>query len=115
MLLTIAIPSHNSTHYLCEAIQSIIAEPEFGRYVDISISDNSPSSATTDLYRARYHDDPAIHHHRSLDYDSLDANVNRAVELATGTYVWIFGDDDLLMPQVLSRILPFLKKNRPTF
>ena len=101
MLLTIAIPSHNATHYLEEAIRSIIAEPEFGRDVDISISDNSPSEATTELYLNQYQSNPAIQHHRSLEYDSLDANVNRAVELATGTYVWIFGDDDLIFPGVL--------------
>lgn len=113
MLLTIAIPSHNATHYLDEAIRSIISEPEFGRDVDISISDNSPSEATTELYLSQYQSNPAIHHHRSLDYDSLDANVNRAVELATGTYVWIFGDDDLIVPGVLARLLSFLEEEQP--
>jgi len=113
VLLTIAIPSHNETHYLDEAIRSIMAEPEFGRDVDLSISDNSPSQATTELHQNRYQGNPAIHHHRSLDYDSLDANVNRAVELATGTYVWIFGDDDLIVPGVLARLLPLLKEKQP--
>lgn len=113
MLLTIAIPSHNATHYLEEAIYSILAEPEFGRDVDLSISDNSPSQATTELYQNRYEGNPAIQHHRSLEYDSLDANVNRAVELATGTYVWIFGDDDLIVPGVLARLLPFLEEKQP--
>jgi glycosyltransferase involved in cell wall biosynthesis len=111
--LTIAIPSHNATHYLQEAVHSIMAEPEFGKHVDISISDNSISDSTTKLYRNQYHGNLAIHHHRSLEYDSLDANVNRAVELATGTYVWIFGDDDLIVPGVLARLLPFLKANQP--
>lgn len=113
MFLTIAIPSHNATHYLEEAIRSIMAEPEFGRDVDLSISDNSPSEATTELYLNQYQSNPAIHHQRSLEYDSLDANVNRAVELATGTYVWIFGDDDLIVPGVLARLLPFLEEKQP--
>ena len=113
MLLTIAIPSHNATHYLEEAVRSIITEPEFGRDVNISISDNSPSQATTELFQNQYQGNPAIQHHRSLEYDSLDANVNRAVELATGTYVWIFGDDDLIVPGVLSRLLLFLEEEQP--
>ena len=113
MLLTIAIPSHNATHYLDEAIRSILAEPEFGLNVDLSISDNSSSESTTELIRSRYQGNPAIQHHRSLAYDSLDANVNRAVELARGTYVWIFGDDDLIVPGALARLLPFLEKKQP--
>lgn len=113
MLLTIAIPSHNATHYLEAAIHSIIQEPEFGQDVDLCISDNSPSETTTELYRSRYEGNLAIQHHRSLSYKSLDANVNRAVELATGTYVWIFGDDDLIEPGILARLVPFLEQHQP--
>ena len=113
MLLTIAIPSHNATHYLEEAIRSIMAEPEFGRDVDLSISDNSPSHSTLELYQSQYQGNRAIQHQRSLEYDSLDANVNRAVELATGTYVWIFGDDDVIVPGVLAHLLPFLEEKQP--
>ena len=113
MLLTISIPSHNATRYLEAAVSSIMAEPEFGRDVALSISDNSPSQESTELYQNRYECNPAIQHHRSLEYESLDANVNRAVELASGTYVWIFGDDDLIVPGVLSKLLPFLERNQP--
>jgi abequosyltransferase len=113
MLLTITIPSHNATHYLEAAIRSIMAEPEFGRDVELSISDNSPSQATTELYLNQYQGNPAIQHHRSLESNSLDANVNRSVELATGTYVWIFGDDDLIVPGVLACLLPFLEEKQP--
>jgi glycosyltransferase involved in cell wall biosynthesis len=113
VLLTVAIPSHNATHYLDEAIRSVLAEPEFGRDVDLCISDNSPSESTTELIRSHYQGNPAIQHHRSLAYDSLDANVNRAVELARGTYVWIFGDDDLIVPGVLGRLVAFLEEKQP--
>lgn len=113
MLLTIAIPSHNATYYLQDAIRSITAEPEFGRDVNLCISDNSLSSSTTELYQNHFRSNLAIQHHRSLECDSLDANVNRAVELATGTYVWIFGDDDLIVPGVLSELIAFLEKKSP--
>ena len=113
MLLTIVIPSHNSTHYLDQAVQSIIAEPEFGRDVDLSISDNSLSDSTSELYQFKYKSMSAIKYHRSLEYDSLDSNVNRAVELASGTYVWIFGDDDLVVPGVLKPLLTLLIKKQP--
>ena len=113
MLLTIVIPSHNSTHYLDQAVQSIIAEPEFGRDVDLSISDNSLSDSTSELYQLKYKGNSAINYHRSLEYDSLDANVNRAVELGSGTYVWIFGDDDLIVPGLLTPLLTLLIEKQP--
>ena len=113
MLLTIAIPSHNATHYLHEAIRSIITEPEFGRAVNISISDNSISNSSTELIQKYYRNYSAIRHHRSTEYSSLDANVNRSVELASGTYVWIFGDDDLIVPGALSKLVSFLEEKKP--
>ena len=50
MLLSIAIPSHNKTYLLKEAVESIIKEPEFGVEVDIVISDNSLDKKTEKLY-----------------------------------------------------------------
>ena len=40
MLLTIAIPAHNKASYLQKAIKSIINDDEFGKNVNILISDN---------------------------------------------------------------------------
>jgi len=113
VLLTIAIPSHNSTHLLEQAICSITAEPGFGVDVDLSISDNSLTEETSELCSRKYSTNTAIHYHRSVEYNSLDANVHRAVELATGTYVWIFGDDDLIVPNVLPKLLAFLEETQP--
>ena len=54
MLLTISIPTHNSTHYLDEALQSIIKEPGLGVFYEITLSDNSLTSDTEYLYRTKY-------------------------------------------------------------
>ena len=81
--------------------------------MDLSISDNSLSDSTSELYQFKYKSMSAIKYHRSLEYDSLDSNVNRAVELASGTYVWIFGDDDLVVPGVLKPLLTLLIKKQP--
>lgn len=114
MLLTISIPTHNSTHYLDEALQSIISEPGLGVLYEITLSDNSLTSDTEDLYRTKYINNKGINYHRALEYDCLDSNVNNAVELAKGDYVWIFGDDDLLIPGSLKEILLHVNKYQPS-
>lgn len=113
MLLTIAIPSNNKTYLLEEAIDSIITDPEFGHNVDIVISDNTTTTATLNLYQDKYSDFDHIHYFKSTQYDSLDSNVHRAVEISCSPFVWIFGDDDLLIPGALSDIVIHLLNCNP--
>ena len=114
MLLTISIPTHNSTNYLDEALQSIIKEPGLGVFYEITLSDNSLNSDTEKLYRNKYIKNKGIKYNRALEYGCLDSNVNNAVELAEGKYVWIFGDDDLIIPGSLKEILSYINKYQPS-
>ena len=113
MLLTISIPTHNSANYLDEALQSIIKEPGLGLLYEITLSDNSLTSDTENLYRDKYINHKGINYHRAIEYGCLDSNINNAVELAKGEYVWIFGDDDLIVPGSLKEILSFVNKYQP--
>ena len=114
MLLTIAVPAHNKPIFLREAIKSIKKELDFSSDVNIVISDNSPNDEIKNLYINEFHNDLNIKLFNSKEFSCLDSNVNRAVELSSGKYVWIFGDDDLIMPGILKKIKEFLKKNNPS-
>ena len=114
MFLTISIPTHNSAHYLDQALNSIINEPGLGSDYEIVLSDNSLTLETQNLYKKKYIQYSGIKYHRSLNFDSLDANVNRSVELANGEYVWIFGDDDLIVPGAIKSIIRHLKNHQPS-
>ena len=114
MLLTISIPTHNSASYLDEALQSIIEEPGLGIFYEITLSDNSLTSETEILYRTKYINIKGINYHRASEYKCLDSNINNVVELAKGQYVWIFGDDDLIVPGSLKEILSYVKKYQPS-
>lgn len=113
MLLSIAIPSHNKTHLLKEALESIIKEPEFGLDVDVVISDNSLNDQTRKLFEKEYNRDKNINWFNSKKYKCLDSNINRAVELASGEYVWIFGDDDFIEKGILLSLTEYLKNENP--
>ena len=112
VLLTISIPAHNKYFLIEEAISSIMNEPEFSEEVDIVISDNSLNN-DINLYEKKYAINRSIKIFDSKKFNCLDSNVNQAVNLALGEYVWIFIDDDLIVPGALKKIINFLKKKKP--
>ncbi|MDC3064554.1 glycosyltransferase family 2 protein [bacterium] len=87
MLLTIAIPAHNKASYLQKAIKSIIKDDEFGKNVNIVISDNSNNPEIKNLYERYYINNKKISYFSSKKYNCLDSNVNRSIQLASGKYV----------------------------
>ena len=113
VLLSIVIPSNNRTELLDEAVKSILIEPGFDGRCEICISDNSSGDATEQLVALKYAGTEKVVYRRSLDAPSLDQNVNQVVSVASGEYVWFFGDDDLIVPGFLSELLDYLQTNTP--
>ena len=111
-LLSIAIPSHNRTDLLLCAIESNISDDSFGDDCSICISDNSLTDETLNEIQKRYSDDSRIQYRRSLDSPSLDENINTVVNMSDSEYVWIFGDDDLMIKDSLTDILNILRTHR---
>ena len=48
-----------------------------------------------------------------MDAKTLDENVNMAISMAKGEYVWVFGDDDLIEENFLSELTTYLKSVTP--
>ena len=75
---------------LDEAIQSIITDPSWNLDCELCISENSKGDGTKNLIQTKYSDKYQIVYRRSLDSPSLDENINMAISMARGKYVWIF-------------------------
>ena len=112
-LLSIVIPSNNRTELLDEAIVSIITDPGWSSVCELCISDNSKGNETGDLVRNKYSHDPQIIYRRSLDTPTQDENVNMCISMASGEYVWIFGDDDLIVENFLGEFISYLQNSSP--
>jgi glycosyltransferase involved in cell wall biosynthesis len=110
-LLSIVIPSHNKTEFLLEAIKSILAEEGFDERCEVCVSDNSLSETTSIEVAKKYAGDERLVYRRSLDSPSLDENVARAVSMARGKYVWIFGDDDLIISGSMKLLLATIESS----
>lgn len=107
-LLTIAIPSNNKTELLALAIGSIVSQFSNENDCEICISDNSIDNSTERLIREKYLSMHQVSYNRTLDAPSLDENVNKVVQLSKGKYVWIFGDDDLIVEGALDKVINHL-------
>ena len=112
-LVSIVIPSNNKTELLDEAISSIIGDESWSCKFELCISDNSSSDSTYHLMQEKWSHRSDIIYRRSLDAPSLDENVNMAVNMCSGEYAWIFGDDDVLYPGFLGYLLEYLAESTP--
>jgi hypothetical protein len=112
-ILTVAIPSNNRTELLDQALRSLLSEPGLGETWNILISDNSITNNTLRLIEQNYLKIKGINYRRSLDSPSLDQNVNQAVASSKGQYVWVFGDDDLVVPGFIPELINYIEDNNP--
>ena len=112
-LLSIVIPSNNRADLLDEAIVSIITDSGWSSDCELCISDNSKGDETETLIHNKYSTVSQIVYRRSIDAPSLDENVNMAISMASGEYVWIFGDDDLIIENFLGEFITYLENSSP--
>jgi abequosyltransferase len=110
-LLTIAIPTYNRSKCLAQLLEILAPQLAGESRVELVISDNaSPDDTSTVIASFR---DKGL----SLIYDreekniGPDANFLKCFREARGKYVWIFGDDDIILPGSLRKVLDLLSQN----
>jgi glycosyltransferase involved in cell wall biosynthesis len=90
--LTIGIPIYNGEETIAETLNSIFSQitPE----VEVVVSDNASTDGTrriVEMYCEKY---SQLKYHRNENNMGADKNIDLVVNRATGTYVWLMGDDD---------------------
>jgi glycosyltransferase involved in cell wall biosynthesis len=110
-LLTIAIPTYNRSRYLARLLESLVPQLESEPRVELIISDNASPDATQETleeYRLR---GLAFRNIRNQTNVGAEANFVQCFAEATGRYVWIVGDDDMVLPQTIESVLGLLEKS----
>jgi len=104
-LLTIAIPTYNRVRYLRELLSvlfnQLLSEPR----VELIVSDNASPDDTPQVveeYQRRGLQIRSIRHETNI---GADANFLQCFEKSRGKYVWIFGDDDVIVEGGVAAIL----------
>jgi glycosyltransferase involved in cell wall biosynthesis len=112
-LLSICIPTYNRAHLLRVSLQTLLPQvKECATQVEVWISDNASSDNTAEVVEASRAIGP-LHYSRNDSNLGYHGNtIKLSTQLARGEYVWVLGDDDLLMPGMIRRILDTIHAHR---
>lgn len=115
-LLSICVPTHDRLFYLDCLIESIRLSEFKGHEIEILIS-NDASTDQTKTYLDDLLKEKVLHPSLKVIHQAKKRDwMQHMMELplmASGAYVWIIGDDDLLMPGAVDFVLAFIKKVKP--
>lgn len=97
-LLSILIATKNRQKYCLSAIESILMLPN--KNIEVVIQDNSDNTKLEHLLKPFMIDSRLVYKYTPPPFSSID-NFNAVIELATGDYVCLIGDDDGINPQII--------------
>lgn len=112
LMLTIAVPTYNRNEKLLQQLERLLAQAD-GTDLELLVVDNcSPEAIEPFLARS------LSHNHRFSDIRvirnpgniGLGANMLRCIEASHGTWVWLLGDDDPVLPQGLATARAAIKQ-----
>jgi abequosyltransferase len=109
-ILTIAVPTFNRCELLNDSVGGLLAQLPQDGSVELIISDNASTDATPAIVATLQAKWPQLKYIRNDSNIGPDGNFLQCYEQATGKYIWIFSDDDMLCPGALHGILNHLGK-----
>ena len=111
-LLSFAIPTYNRAKYLDQLLGVLSQQLQGESRVELIVSDNASADNTQAVVESYKQQGLPIRYLRNEVNRGPDFNILQCYERATGKYVWIFGDDDLIAPETMQRILDALCLDR---
>lgn len=107
-LLTIAIPTFNRAICLRESLSSLFDQLVAQPNVELIVSDNASTDKTPAVIEEFEKRGLKLRYLRNEVNVGPDANFLQCFEQARGKYLWLLGDDDVVVPGGLEKILRML-------
>ena len=104
-LLTIAIPTYNRAGYLGTLLSVLFDQVAGERRIELIVSDNASTDKTPEVVHKFLADGLPIRYIRNEINSGADGNILQCFEKARGKYVWICGDDDVILPGGVQLVL----------
>ncbi len=110
--LSICIPTYNRAQHLSNCLQSLISmrRPK-GFQFEICISDNGSNDNTKEIVD-KAKEDIDINYSNNKSNLGIARNFLKVVSMARGEFVWLIGDDDLLLPHTLDTLEVLFKRHK---
>ena len=97
--VSVCLPTYNGAAFIKEALESILRQTY--QDFELLIVDDGSTDATLDIVQSFA--DPRIRLQRNPEQLGIPANWNRCLELASGEFVCVFHQDDVMQPDNLQR------------
>lgn len=111
-LLTIGIPTYNRRVFLQECMERLLPQIEENcEQVELYISDNCSSDDTSDFLKQIALNHPVVNYYIQSENFGAERNFISIFNHASGKYVWILSDDDIVVDNGVKHILEYLGKN----
>jgi glycosyltransferase involved in cell wall biosynthesis len=107
-LLSFAVPTWNRADLLDGLLSELLHQLHDEPRVELLISDNASTDGTAALVATYQQRGLNIRYIRNEVNTGADGNILQCYEQASGSYVWIFSDDDLIGPGAIERVLTVL-------
>ncbi len=109
--LSICVPTFNRCQHLVNCLNSITANTNFQKKdIQICVSDNCSTDATEAVVQSAQEITDIVYR-KNENNIGLARNFLEVVNMADGEYVWLIGDDDLLLPTALEELIKIINKN----
>lgn len=110
-ILSIAVPTYNRPHKLSDLLHSIARQYKYGMAVEVFICDNSNGTESLQIAKEYSQKIPIryIKHNQNI---GVTRNVLFAAENSAGAYCWLAGDDDMILPGAIEKILAVLNEQK---
>ena len=110
ILLSICIPTYNRINYLLQCLTSFISQvnEDIIDAIEIIVSDNASTDGTVAALKTIVTEHSYVHYYQNSKNIGVELNIFNLVKKARGKYVWIFGDDDVILNGALRKLLPYL-------
>jgi glycosyl transferase family 2 len=107
--VSIGLPTYNGVTTLRATLECILSQWEPG--LELVICDDNSSDGTPDLIRSIVDGRSGIFFEENESNLGMDGNFSRVAFRSTGEYVWFFGQDDLMKPGTVARVLDTLRSD----
>lgn len=111
-LLTIAVPTYNRASYLDVCLTSLVSQLQgFEDLIEIIVSDNCSSDDTSAVVQRYSNSTDVLRYIKNEVNVGADRNFHQCFIRSEGEYLLLLGDDDVLLPGALARILANISGN----
>ncbi len=115
-LLAILVPTFSRVAYLSRLLRSLEREVAGRTDVAVLVADNGSTDATPEVLRAAEARNPWLRVHRQPENVGGRRNFEWLIEHAPpARHLWLFGDDDVLVPGGLAHVVDVLRAEEPAW